>query len=295
MDVIRESNLLISMILNFIITIVEVIGGVLAGSISLISDALHNFGDGISVATSYVAVKISKREYTERMTFGYKRSQILVALFNSILLIGITIFLFKEAYQRFFSPLMINGSLMISIAIIGFIANILSVFLLKHDAKDDLNIRSAYLHLFTDSLSSLAIIIGGLFIYYFNFYWIDPILTIIIGVYILRAAYEIIRKTVNILMEATPEWINIHKIKREIEKIKDVENLHHVHIWQTDDRNINFEGHVDVSSDIKISEACKIRDEIESVLRDFGITHSTIQIEYDVCKDKGIIKTRSKR
>ena len=190
---------------------------------------------------------------------------------------------------------MINGSLMISIAIIGFIANILSVFLLKHDAKDDLNIRSAYLHLFTDSLSSLAIIIGGLFIYYFNFYWIDPILAIIIGVYILRAAYEIIRKTVNILMEATPEWINIHKIKREIEKIKDVENLHHVHIWQTDDRNINFEGHVDVSSDIKISEACKIRDEIESVLHDFGITHSTIQIEYDVCKDKGIIKTRSKR
>ena len=289
-ETVKDRNLLISMLLNFIITIIEIIGGVLSGSLSLTSDALHNFGDGVSVASSYAAVRISRKEHTEKMTFGYRRSQILVALFNSIILVGVTIFLFKEAYQRLFSPLIINSSLMISVAFLGLIANTLCVVLLKHDSKDNLNIRSAYLHLFTDALSSLIIIIGGVFIYFFNFYWIDPILTIIIGVYILRESYEIIRKTVNILMEGAPEGIDLHDIKREIEKIDGVENLHHVHIWQTDDRNINFEGHIDVDSDLKISEACEIREKIESILHSFGITHSTIQIEYNVCKDKDIIK-----
>ena len=284
-------NLLITIFLNFIITVVEVVGGIAAGSLSLISDALHNFGDGVSVATSYAALKISERKNTAKMTFGYKRSQILAALFNSIILVAITIFLFREAYDRFVHPSAINGVLMVSVAVIGFAANTLSVFLLKHDVKDNLNIKSAYLHLFTDALSSLAIIIGGIFVYYFNFYWIDPVLTVAIGLYILKETWEIVKKTVTILMEATPEGIDVSKIKEEVEKLKGVKNLHHVHIWQTDDKNVNFEGHVDLCDDLKISQAHEIKEKIEKILEKFGITHVTIQMEYNSCSNKNLIAT----
>jgi len=283
-------NLLISMMLNFIITVVEIIGGLFAGSLSLLSDALHNFSDAISLIVSYVALKISGKENTAKMTFGYRRSQILASLFNSIILVAVTIFLFREAYDRLIHPSPVNSILMISVAIIGFVVNTLSVLLLKHDSKDNLNIKSAYLHLFTDALSSVAIIIGGIFVYYFNFYWIDSALAVAIGLYILKETYEIVKKTIGILMEATPENIDVGKIKKEVEKIQEVENLHHVHIWQIDDKNINFEGHVDLSDNLKLTEVCEIRNKIESVLNKFGITHVTIQMEYDACLDKSIIK-----
>lgn len=286
----KGKNLLITVFLNFIITVVEIVGGIAAGSLSLISDSLHNFGDGVSVATSYAALKISGRENTAKMTFGYKRSQILAALFNSIILVAITIFLFKEAYERLIHPSAINGILMISIAVIGFAANTLSVLLLKHGSRDSLNIKSAYLHLFTDALSSLAIITGGVFVYYFNSYWIDPVLTVAIGLYILKETYEILRDTVTILMEATPENIDINKIKEEVEKIEGMHNLHHVHIWQTDEKNINFEGHADLCKDFETSKADEIRRKIEEVLNKFGIIHATIQMEYNACEDKDIIK-----
>lgn len=232
----KGKNLLITIFLNFVITAVEITGGIAAGCLSLLSDALHNFGDGVSVATSYAALKISRKENTAKMTFGYKRSQIIAALFNSIILVAITIFLFREAYERLIHPSAINGILMISVAVIGFAANTLSVLLLKQDSRDNLNIKSAYLHLFTDALSSLAIITGGIFVYYFNSYWIDPVLTVAIGVYILRETYEILRNTITILMEAAPENIDINKIKEEVEKIEDIHNLHHVHIWQIDEK-----------------------------------------------------------
>lgn len=284
-------NLLITMVLNFIITAVEIIGGLIAGSLSLVSDALHNFSDGISVVTSYVALKISGRENTAEKTFGYKRAEILAALFNSSLLLVITIFLFKEAYNRITHPASINGGLMLLVASIGLIANTLSVLLLRRCSKESLNIKSAYLHLATDALSSFAIIIGGIFIHYFKFYWIDPVLTIIIGLYILRETYSIMKRTLNILMEATPEDINITEIKTDIEKIPEVENLHHVHIWQLNDKSLNFEGHIDLCEDLSLSQADMIRDRIETILLNkFGINHVTLQAEYDTCYDKEMIK-----
>ena len=284
-------NLLITMVLNFIITAVEIIGGFIAGSLSLLSDALHNFSDGISVITSYSALKISKRENTAKKTFGYKRAEILAALFNSSLLLVITVFLFKAAYSRIIHPASINGGLMLLVASVGLIANTLSVLLLKHGSKESLNIKSTYLHLATDALSSFAIIIGGIFIHYFKFYWIDPVLTIIIGFYILRETYKIMKRTINILMEATPEDINISEIKTDIEKVPEVENLHHVHIWQLNDKSINFEGHINLCEDLSISQADMIRYRIETILLNkFGINHVTLQTEYNTCHDKDMIK-----
>ena len=287
----REENLIITMVLNFIITLVEVIGGLLSGSLSLLSDALHNFSDGISIMVSFIALRLSKRENTLKNTFGYKRAEILAALFNSSFLIIISFFLFKEAYLRLQNPQNIESKIMISVAFVGLVANTISVFLLKSGSKDNMNIKSAYVHLFSDSLSSIAVIIGGIFIYYFNLTIVDPILTFIIGAYVLKEGFEILKQSINILMEKTPVQINILKIKEVVEKIPEVDNLHHVHIWQVNDKEFLFEGHIDVKENINLTKAEELRSNINSILfNEFGINHTTLQIEYNTCKDKEIIK-----
>jgi len=275
--------------------LVEVIGGLLSGSLSLLSDALHNFTDGISVIVTFIALRLSKRENTLKNTFGYKRAEILAALFNSSFLIIISFFLFKEAYLRIQHPQNIDSKIMIAVALVGFAANTISVFLLKPGSKDNINIRSAYLHLFSDSLSSLGVIIGGILIYYFNITIVDPILTFAIGAYVLKEGFDIIKQSINILMEKTPAHIDILKIKEIVEKIPEVDNLHHVHIWQVNDKEFLFEGHIDVKKDINLTKAEELRNDISSILLNkFGINHTTIQIEYNACKDKEIIKNRQR-
>ncbi|MBA7535205.1 Cadmium, cobalt and zinc/H(+)-K(+) antiporter [subsurface metagenome] len=291
----KEKYLIITMILNFIITLVEVIGGLLSGSLSLLSDALHNFSDGISVIVTFIALRLSKRENTLKNTFGYKRAEILAALFNSSFLIIISFFLFKEAYLRIQHPQNIDSKIMIAVALVGLAANTISVFLLKPGSKDNMNIRSAYLHLFSDSLSSLGVIIGGILIYYFNITIVDPILTFAIGAYVLKEGFDIIKQSINILMEKTPVRINILKIKEVIEKIPEVDNLHHVHTWQINDKEFLFEGHIDIKKDINLSKTEKIRSDINSTLSNkFGINHTTLQLEYNCCKDKEVIKNRQR-
>ena len=291
----KEKNLIIIMILNFIITLVELVGGLLSGSLSLLSDSLHNFSDGISVILSFIAIRLSKRENTLKNTFGYKRAEILAALFNSSFLIIISFFLFKEAYLRIQHPQNIDSKIMISVAFVGLVANTISVFLLKPGSKDNMNIRSAYIHLFSDSLSSLGVIIGGILIYYFNISIIDPILTFIIGAYVLKEGFDILKKSTDILMEKTPAQINILEIKEVIEKIPEVDNLHHVHIWQTNEKEFLIEGQEYIKQDINLSKVEKIRSDINSILSNkFGINHTTLQIEYNCCKDKEIIKNHQK-
>jgi len=291
----KEENLIIIMVLNFIITLIEVMGGLLSGSLSLLSDALHNFSDGISVIVSFIALRLSKRENTLKNTFGYKRAEILAALFNSSFLIIISFFLFKEAYLRIQHPQNIDSKIMIIVALVGLAANTISVFLLKSGSKDNINIRSAYIHLFSDSLSSFGVIIGGILIYYFNITMVDPILTFVIGVYVLKEGFDILKQSVSILMEKTPAHIDILKIKEIIEKIPEVDNLHHVHIWQINDKEFLFEGHIDTKKDINLTKSEELRNNISSILLNkFRINHTTIQIEYNACKDKKIIKNHQR-
>ncbi|MEO0137975.1 MAG: cation diffusion facilitator family transporter [candidate division WOR-3 bacterium] len=288
---INARNIIFVIFLNFFITIAEVIGGLLSNSLSLISDALHNFSDGIAILISYFAFRLGQRKSTVQKTFGYKRAEIIAALFNASVLIIIIFFLFKEAITRLFSPRPIDSNLMMVIAVIGLVANLLGVFLLKKDAGHSINIKSAYLHLVADSLSSIAVVIGGILIKIFNIYIVDPILTIAIGIYILRESYLIVRDTVNILMQSTPEGIDLMAIKCAIESIPEVHNLHHVHIWQLTDKDIHFEGHIDVCEDYKTSEVAGIIKKVEDLLAEkFGIRHTTIQVEFNTCTEKDIIK-----
>lgn len=279
--------MLFSFVLNITITLAEVIGGILSGSLALLSDSLHNFSDSMSILASYLAIKIGERERNEKYTFGYKRAEILVAFVNSAVLVGVALFLLVEAYKRFKNPEPIDGPLMLGVALIGLLANLISVLLLHEHAHESMNVRSAYLHLLSDTLSSVAVVIGGIAIIKWNILWIDPLITVLISLYILREGYAILKESVEVLMEASPN-LNFEEIKREIESIPGVKNAHHFHAWRVGEKEIHFECHVEVN-DMPLSEAQKLIDDIAERLKSFGITHVTIQLEAGRCEDKNTI------
>jgi cobalt-zinc-cadmium efflux system protein len=287
----KESRLIISAGLNFATTVAQIIGGILSGSLSLISDALHNLSDTVALVISFFAVRLAKRKNTEGQTFGYKRAEILAALFNACVLVVVSIFLFKEAIVRFTHPQSINSMLMLSVAVVGLVANIVSVFLLKAHAHEDLNVRAAYVHLFSDFLSSIAVIVGALAILLSKAYWIDPILTILIGIYVLREGYKIIGESTHILMQHVPRGINLKDIQEQIEGIDGVKDIHHVHLWAVTEKDIHFEAHINVSRDMPVSETCALVKQVEDALKkNFDITHVTLQIEFNSCKGVNLIK-----
>ncbi len=284
------SRLIITMLLNFVITIAEIIGGILSGSLSLISDALHNFSDGIAVIISYFAIQLKKKPNTEKHTFGFKRAEILAALINAAVLVAISIYLFYESIIRLISPQEVEGGLMTLVAAIGLLANVIGTVLLKRDSGSSLNIKSAYLHLLSDAVSSAAVIAGGIAIYFFRIYWLDPILTIIISIYVLKESFEIVTNTLHVLMEGTPPNISMEKVKKLVEQIDGVVDIHHLHIWTVGEDDIHLEAHVNINN-MLTEESDSLRMKIEKLLHEnFNIHHSTIQFECGVCETKTLIK-----
>lgn len=283
-------NLVISVILNLSITVVQIIGGILSNSLSLLSDALHNLSDGVALWLALVAEKLSNKDANNQQTFGYKRAQIISAFINSFLLLFICSYLFYEAYHRIMKPEVVDGKLLVFVATFGLLANLISVLLLHKSKDDNINIRAAYLHLLGDTLSSVAVIIGGIFIIYFDWYLIDPILTILIGLYIIREAYFVFLETINILMQTKPSNIDMNEVVKEINNFQQIKNVHHIHLWNLDDKDIHFECHLDLNEDLKLSQIDKIRREIEEMLiHKFKINHITIQVEFNCCDEKQLI------
>lgn len=283
------ARLFITMTLNFLITVVELIGGLLSGSLSLLSDALHNFSDGISIIISYIAIRLGKQSSSTRYTFGLKRAEILAAVINAGTLIVICFYLFKESYERLTTPQEIEGGLMILVAGIGLIANVVGTLLLKAGSRDNINIRSAYLHLLGDAVSSVAVILGGIAIYFFQIYWIDPILTVLISLYILVKSYEIVKEAINVLMMGAPESVSIEEIQKEVEEIPGINNIHHVHVWRLREKDIHFEAHIDVK-DMLVSQTAELSSVIEEKLKhNHGISHITLQFESDKCETRKLV------
>jgi cobalt-zinc-cadmium efflux system protein len=284
-------RLIWAFLLNSLIAVVEVAGGILSGSLSLISDALHNVGDAAAVLLAWLAHRISGRPSNERKTFGYKRAEILAALLNGVILAGTTIYLFYEAIRRLMSPEEIDGRTMLIVAVVGLLANLVAAAILHRDSRRNINIRAAYLHLVSDTLSSVAVIVGALLIIYLGIYWVDTLVTFVIGVYIIYQAWKIIRQTVGILMQSAPEGLDLQKVRQDLERIRGIANIHHVHAWNLDDQSVHFECHVDICEDLRLSEAENIHREIESVLEDkYHVHHVTIQFEFKWCHDRGMIR-----
>jgi len=278
---ISGNNLFLSILLNVVITIAQIIGGLISGSLALISDALHNFSDVISLIISYVANLLSNRKkQTLGRTFGYKRAEIIAAFINAITLIIIAIFLAYEAIKIFIEPHKIKSDIVIWLALLSVLVNGVSVLLLKKDAKHNLNMKSAYIHLFTDMLTSVAVFIGGLLMKFYEIYWIDGVLTLGISFYLIYMSWGILSQSLKILMLFAPEHIVIKDVETAVLKIDKIENIHHVHIWQLNEHDCHLEAHIEFKNDIKLSEFDLVCEEIEKLLlNQFKINHCNLQPE----------------
>lgn len=272
-------------LLNGLITVVEIAGGLMSGSLALLSDAAHNLGDTVSIATSYIAWRIAGKEKDVRRTYGYKRAEIIAAFVNASALLAISLFLVFEALRRFRNPETIHSGLMIGIAVFGLLANFVSMVMLQKAAHGNMNVRSSYLHLLGDTVSSLGVIIGGIAIRIWGLFWIDPLVTVLISAYIMRASWLIVKNSVSILMQSAAN-LDYGAMQCEIDAIPGVRNIHHVHTWMANEETIYFEAHVEMN-DCLLSEACAISAKIEAILKErYGVTHVTLQFETDRCAGK---------
>lgn len=274
-------NLAITVILNGIITVGQFAGGIISGSLALISDALHNLSDVISVVLAYLAHRIGLRPQTQKSTFGYKRAEILAAFINAITLIAISVYLMVEAVKRFLNPKEVDYLWMLGLGILGIVANGLSVLILHHNKDENLNIRAAYLHLIGDALTSVAVVVGAVCIWLFQIYWIDPLVTVLISIYIFVHTFSILKESIGILMQFAPSEIDQQEIVTVLQQIPEIKSVHHIHLWQLDDDRIYFESHLVLAENRPVSDTHDITENAKRLLNSrFGISHTTFQYEY---------------
>jgi cobalt-zinc-cadmium efflux system protein len=289
-----SGRLLISILLNGLITLVELAGGVFSNSLALVSDAIHNLSDTLALTLAWVANRVGDRQPDAKRTFGYKRFEILSAFINASVLTAISLYLIYEALVRFLHPEPVRSGLMLTVAVSGLTINFISMLFLKRDSAKSLNIKAAYIHLLGDTMSSVAVIAGAILIYYTHILWIDPALTFVISIVIIVQAYRILRESIDILMQSTPRDLDLEEIKTLLELHPSVRNIHHVHCWQLQDHHILFEAHIETSNDMLVSDSGKLVTEIEAMLKEkFHISHTTLQVEFEACGDKGMIRQQT--
>jgi len=278
---VTSKNLSVSIFLNIGITLAQIVGGFVSGSLSLLSDALHNFSDVLSLILSLIAHKLAKRKASEKYTFGYKRAEILAAFINAATLVIVALFLIYEAVERFSKPEAIGSGLVIWLSLLGIAFNGFSALILKKDAEHSLNMKSAYLHLFTDMMASVAVLVGGLLMKYFQWFWIDSVITLGIAIYLIVMGFGLLKSTTKMLMLFTPEDLNINEIITKLHNVTGKNTLHHIHLWNLNDNELHFEAHLECIENISIADFNSIVSEIEEVLHhEFNISHCTIQPEF---------------
>jgi cobalt-zinc-cadmium efflux system protein len=282
-------RLIATMIMNLIIPAVQVYGGILSGSMALISDALHNLMDFVSVLISYAALRLGQRGPTLEQTFGYKRLEVLGALLNVALLFGASFYILVESWSRLQDPQPIKGGIVIWAALIGFTANLISTLMLRAGSKVNLNMRGAFLHMLTDALTSLGVALLGVVWLYRPWYWLDPVVTSLIIVMILYSGWDILKEAFGILMNATPPGIDLRGIKREVEALEGVEDMHHLHAWSISSGQVALAAHLIVQDQM----LCKV-DELAGRVRvllseRFRIQHPILQFETRVYETTGLL------
>ncbi len=287
---ISGKNLFITIILNIFITLSQIIGGVYSGSLALLSDASHNFSDVLALIIAYVANKLAKRPRTKSETFGYKRAEILAALFNASVLIGIAILLIIEAVKKFIYPEAVNSLWVIGLGLLSILLNAVSVLLIKDDSRDNMNMKAAYVHLLSDVLTSVAVVVGGVLMYFYKIVWVDPFVSLIIAFYLIWASFGLIKDSGGVLMQFAPSSVDIDKLSNQITDNPEIDNIHHIHLWRLNDHDIHLEAHLDFHKNVTLEESNKLIDKLESQLhKNFDIGHTTFQCEYNRHDNKMII------
>jgi len=275
---------LIVILLNVIITVAEYIGGVVSGSLALISDAGHNMSDVLSLILGYTGEKVSEKKRSDSYTFGLKRFEVLIAVVNALTLVIIGLYIFYEAIERFRHPVVVNFSIMLPVAVIGLAGNLISMFFLGHGGEKSINVRAAFLHLFFDAVSSVAVIAAAIVIYYTSNYWVDIVISFFIAVMIIWSSFGILRESLRIFLQGVPGHIDSAEVYDAIIGVNGVESLHGLHIWSINSKEVFLSCHICLSAGSG-SSSDDIIMEINSVLdKKFMIEHTTIQAELtDFC------------
>ncbi len=277
------SKLKYGIIISIGILAAEVVGGLLSNSLALLSDAGHVFADIAALSLSWYGVRQAERPATSRMTFGYHRVGVLIALTNALTIIGIVGVIFYEAYQRWQHPPEVNSLLMLSVAAVGLIANMFVAFWLRQEQRTNLNVRSAFWHAMGDALASVGVIIGGIIIMLTGWFIVDPIISVLIGIIIALAAWGILREGLRVLLEAAPPGVNIPDMVKAMNQIPGVKDVHDVHVWSITPEIHSMSCHV-LIDDLPISKAADIRRQIEEAVRQkFHIEHTALQLECQNC------------
>ena len=272
----------ITLVLVLVIMVAEIIGGFLSNSLALLSDAGHMLTDALALGLSWFAMNLARRPATPTRTYGYHRAEIMAALINGTVLVVVSVFIFYEAYRRFSQVPEVKGPMMLVIAVIGLIANLIGMFLLRTGSQKSINIKAAFWHIISDTLSSVGVIIASVIIYLTGWYIADPIVAVIIGIFILWGAVRIVKESVDILLESVPPHVEMEKVTAAVKAVPGVADLHDVHIWTITSGIHALSAHLSIA-DQTVSQSCDILTRVNKVLaEDFNITHTTLQIE---CKD----------
>lgn len=273
----REQSLWWALSLTGGFLIAEVIGGILTGSLALISDAAHMLTDVTALIIALIAIRVSKRPADARRTFGYYRFEILAAAFNAALLFVVALYIIYEAYQRLKQPPEIYSTGMLIIASLGLLINLASMYLLSRDQDKNLNLKSAYLEVWSDMLGSVGVIIAALLIRFTDWSWVDSAIAVLIGLWVLPRTWILLKETINILLEGVPAGIDFNQIKSRIMSIKGILDVHDLHIWAITSDKISLTAHLVIDSRFKEE---LVRDEVQLLLlNQFKISHTTLQIE----------------
>lgn len=277
------SRLALSLIITLVFVLVEAAAGIFSNSLALLTDAAHNLTDVIALGLSWFAIRITTRPANGRKTYGYHRAGILVALLNSTTLIVISFGIFREAYQRFMNPPEVQSGILIIVGLMAVVINVVTALLVRQGSETDLNLRSAFLHLMGDVISTIGAVIAGVIIYFTGANWLDPLVSVLIGFLILYNAWGILRDAVDILLEATPRDVDADKLVHDVLQVKGVLGVHDLHVWSLTQSLRTMSAHI-LTEDLSISEGADIQRQInEVVYRRYNIAHATLQLECVDC------------
>ena len=283
-----KNRLATAIALSSAILVAELVAGFLANSLALLSDAAHVFTDVVALSLSWFGIRQASRAANSRMTFGYHRIGILVAMFNAALIALIAVVILYESYQRFRDPQDVDAVLMFSIASVGLLANLIVVFWLRRQARHSLNIRSAFVHAGGDALASVGVIAGGLIIHFTGALWFDPLVSVVIAVIILVAAYAIGREAVNVMIEASPKHLDMNDLVHTISNTPGVHNVHDLHVWSLTPQIHALSCHL-VVADAAISQQSVLLNRLHDLLlRRYNICHTTVQLECPGCDNHAL-------
>jgi len=289
-DAHRAHRLKIAIGLTVATLIAEVAGGIWTNSLALLSDASHVFLDLFALILSLAAIRLAMLPATEMHSFGWHRAEVFASFINGVTVFLMAAVIFYEALQRLASPQAVKSLPMLIIAAVGLVANVLSAMALHTHSHDDLNVRSAFLHVVGDAAASVGVIIGGVVMYFTSWYVLDALISMGISIVIFTGAFRVLRESVHILMEGVPRGINIAEVAETIRGVEGVKDLHHLNVWAICSHILALSAHLDIDPEHSDKASLVIQDVERVLLERYRISHTTLQVECTMCANGPMIK-----